>query len=499
MASTKNGELKSINVIAGSHKKVWWQCSHCEHEWQAVVESRALYRRGCPACSNKVCVIGKNDLQTTHPELAKEWHPTENGNLKPTNVTVGYDKRVWWICPKCKGKWQAHIYARTGKDRTGCPYCAGQKVLPGFNDLTTVNPRLAREWHPTKNGDLKPSNIYMNSHQKVWGKCPIGHEYQATVNQRNYAHTNCPKCHSRKSTSFSEQAIFYYVKKLWPNSSNRYKDCFKNKMEFDIYIPELKIAIEYDGIRGHKTDHAHKKETKKYEFCKMHEIRLIRVKEITEQSWNDTADENYYVPEITKRNFQTLEPIIRHLLVSIGNCKQATFEVNIEKNKNEILNYLSKVENSLAEKRPDVAAKWNYEKNGNLTPDKISFGSGEVVWWKCPDCKHEFKKSVNHMTTQNNGCPICRKVQQVKTFAKSIIEKRGSLAKKMPELALEWHPTKNGDLKPTDITTGSVKKVWWKCLKCGYEWQTTIADRSSRHRGCPQCRHAHKNKQLELF
>ena len=39
---------------------------------------------------------------------------------------------------------------------TGCPYCAGRRVLPGFNDLATLFPQVAAQWHPTLNGPLTP-------------------------------------------------------------------------------------------------------------------------------------------------------------------------------------------------------------------------------------------------------------------------------------------------------------------------------------------------------
>ena len=62
-----------------------------------------------------------------------------------------------------------------------------------------------------------------------------------------------------------------------------------------------------------------------------------------------------------------------------------------------------------------------------------------------------------------------------------------NLAKLHPELAKEWHPTKNGDLKPTDVAPKSGQKVWWKCLKNPeHEWQVRIADRASGS-GCPEC------------
>ena len=46
-----------------------------------------------------------------------------------------------------------------------------------------------------------------------------------------------------------------------------------------------------------------------------------------------------------------------------------------------------------------------------------------------------------------------------------MIDKEKSLAYRFPELSKEWHPTKNGDLTPYDVTVGSHKKVWWICSK----------------------------------
>ena len=480
---TKNGDLKPEDVKYGSCEKVWWICSK-GHEFLQSIRQRTCVKLGCPTCANQNILIGYNDFATTHPKIVKEWHPTKNGNLTPSDVIAGSKRKVWWICSN------GHSYEQLLDKRTrrnyNCPYCSGEKVWKGYNDLATINPRLASEWHPIKNGNLKPIDVTGGSGKRVWWKCPIGHEYQAVVRDRNKDNTNCPICNLRKSTSFPEQAILYYVKKLWPNSVNKYKDCFNNTMEFDVYIPELKIAIEYDGAQWHKTDSEYKREVKKYEFCKKNEIFLIRVKEHAKQQWNNTADKIYYVPKINRRNFYPLERIILHLLESIRGLKEPFWAINIEKDKNEILNYLSKIDNSLADMRPDIASKWNYEKNANLTPNMFSVGSNEVVWWKCPDCEKEWKTSINSMTSSRYGCSTCGSIKRGKEFTKLRVMQRGSLAEKMPELAKEWHPTKNGDLTPNDITVGRFKPVWWKCQKCGYEWQSTPNNRK-KGIGCPCC------------
>lgn len=61
------------------------------------------------------------------------------------------------------------------------------------------------------------------------------------------------------------------------------------------------------------------------------------------------------------------------------------------------------------------------------------------------------------------------------------------LATVNPDLAAEWHPTKNAPLLPSQVTGGSSKKVWW-LGKCGHEWEAVISKRSGRGDGCPLCR-----------
>ena len=56
-----------------------------------------------------------------------------------------------------------------------------------------------------------------------------------------------------------------------------------------------------------------------------------------------------------------------------------------------------------------------------------------------------------------------------------------------PELSKQWHPTKNGDLTPYDVTTNSHKKIWWNCIKSDdHIWLSTIANRNYG-RECPYC------------
>lgn len=186
----KNGELTPEQVKACSHKKVWWRCGK-GHSWQASIYARTA-GTGCPVCANRVIVPGCNDLATTHPALAEEWDREKNGDLTPERVGAGYGKKVWWRCEKGHS-WQAAVHTRAEKS-AGCPVCANRKAAPGENDLTTLYPRLAAQWHPTKNGTLAPEDVTPGSSRTVWWQCEQGHAWRAKVLQRVRGASECPYC-----------------------------------------------------------------------------------------------------------------------------------------------------------------------------------------------------------------------------------------------------------------------------------------------------------------
>lgn len=186
---TKNELLTPETVSYGSQRKVWWRCDK-GHEWQAFVFDRSSGNK-CPYCSNKNVWVGDNDLASQMPELAAQWHPTKNGALTPEQVTIGVFRRVWWQCEKGH-EWQAHVFRRSRGD--GCPICANKVLLQGENDLATLHPLLAKEWHPEKNGSLTPDRLITGSHRKVWWRCDKGHEWETSAGARLSKNSGCPVC-----------------------------------------------------------------------------------------------------------------------------------------------------------------------------------------------------------------------------------------------------------------------------------------------------------------
>lgn len=188
---TLNGPLTPADVVAGNRRKVWWKCA-MGHEWQASIASRST-GVGCPVCAGRKVVPGENDLASQFPEVAAQWDHEKNGALTPEGVSPYSNRRVWWVCEKGHG-WPAQIMARTGSG-SGCPYCAGRKVLPGFNDLASQEPEIAAQWHPDLNGALTPDMVTVGSHKKVWWQCPSGHVWKAVVYSRGRGRKcGCPVC-----------------------------------------------------------------------------------------------------------------------------------------------------------------------------------------------------------------------------------------------------------------------------------------------------------------
>lgn len=191
----RNLPLCPEQVTCGSTRKVWWRCA-AGHEWQARVYSRTSKRgKGCPYCNGRRVIAGKNDLATLYPEIAEQWHE-RNLPLKPDQVTGGSNKKVWWKCVEGHA-WQATICTRTRRG-TECPYCKGNKIIVGKNDLATVYPDLAAEWSD-RNLPLRPDQVSYGSGRKVWWVCARKHEWRTMIAHRSLEGSGCPYCSGRKT------------------------------------------------------------------------------------------------------------------------------------------------------------------------------------------------------------------------------------------------------------------------------------------------------------
>ena len=288
-------------------------------------------------------IKGQNDLFTCNPNLAKEWHPTKNGDLSPCDVTAHSNKKVWWI-GQCGHEWPAIVDSRA--NGRGCPFCSGQKVLPGFNDLLTTSPSLADEWNCEKNLPLTPDCVQAGSHKHVWWKCKqCGYEWSAEIRMRSQLGQGCPQCGRVKSGDTFRQTLL------------------RNGI--------LALAAEY----------------------------------------------------------------------------------------------------------PQIAKEWHPTKNNPKTADNYTSASSKKVWWKCSICGYEWPATINNRVYRKSGCPLCA--------GNIIVPGINDLQTKCPAIAAEWHPTKNLPLLPSKTAPFSSEKVWWIC-RFGHEYKCRVSDRQ-KGVGCSEC------------
>lgn len=197
--------IRPSQVTSGSQKSVWWVCDK-GHNWQAEIVAVAVLGTLCPYCAGKLAIPGETDLATLHPDIMQQWDAEKNASIDPTALLPSSHEKAWWKC-QLGHSWQAAVFSRTRKKVAGCPYCAGKKVLPGFNDLATLKPNVAGEWHPGLNGVLRPEDVTLGSNKKVWWQCADGHVWQAAIYSRTRQKgTGCPVCAGMVKAPAPQQA-----------------------------------------------------------------------------------------------------------------------------------------------------------------------------------------------------------------------------------------------------------------------------------------------------
>ena len=314
----------ACEVLPFSNKKVWWQCPE-GHEWEAVVANRSK-GAGCPFCSGNRPVLGQSDLQTTHPRLAAEWAATGNDRL-PSEVSAGSDYVALWVCDQ-RHEWYARVFNRARGGR--CPICVGTTVLAGLNDLATLNPELSAEWHTTRN-KVAPSEVLPFSSKKVWWQCAEGHEWEAKIANRSLGR-GCPICGGR-------QALAGFN---------------------DLVTVRPDLAEEWHPTRNTSRPEDHRPGSNS----------LI---------WWQCPDGHEWKAQVNTRTSGRGCPTCSGQTVSPGH-------------------------NDLLSQRPEVASRWHQSRNSRA-PTEVTVNSGIKVWWQCL-AGHEWEATVASQSRGGN-CPSC--------------------------------------------------------------------------------------------
>lgn len=343
----------------------------------------------------------KNCFASKIPDLINEWHPTKNGKLTPWNVTYGSKIVIWWICLA------KHSWAATPNNRyrgTKCPYCSGLFVID-TNRLSILNPELAKEWHPTKNGKLVPHDVSIGSHQKPWWICPKKHEWQATINMRHGQDTGCPYCSGQKFCK--DNSLF----KLNPKLSLEW-DYIKNKnlTPHDIGINSAKkvwwkcpidsqswLSTTANRIHGNGCPYCANKKVY-IDNC------LATVNSKLAEEWHPEKNGKLMPNNVVAGSK------IKYWWICNKNKKhewQATiYSRNVSNNGCPYCAHQKIcLDNCLATVNSKLAAEWNTYRNGGLTAFDVICGGKEKRWWIC-SVGHEWR-ATGYDRNRGSGCPYC--------------------------------------------------------------------------------------------
>lgn len=476
-----NPNIKVLGEYKNNQTGVACKCKKCKFPGNKAAWNptpHTLYKvDACPICSGKPlhgCFEGYNDLQSQRPELAQEWDYELNEGKKPNEVCIGSTDDAYWKCPIGHPSYKARVGNRVYKN-DGCPVCANRVILVGYNDLATVYPYVAAQWDYKRNKPKTPQQVFPREGNKYYWICPIcGQSYKSLVSNRTTGkgHKQC----SKKGTSFQEQAIYYYVKQVFEDATNR--DTTYG-FELDVFIPSLKTAIEFDGIGYHNKEDSLDKDNKKDQLCIENGIKLYRVRD---PLLPDTKSA-IRITCVEKRR-ENIQLAIIELLSLISPKKSV--DVNVERDYFDILETIAidQKKRSIIYTHPQMAAEWHPTKNLPLKPEFITAGMDVDAWWYCKKHNNVYRQVV-YSRKAGKGCRLCGEEKRIKSRAYNAAKKH-NLVKLYPELAKELLPELNPGLDIANLSARSMKEVIWKCSKHGTIYPKKINLRVDGQ-GCPDC------------
>ncbi len=232
------------------------------------------------------------------------------------NEYKGSSLKLNLYCNKCKD------YPRMSwgdiSQKAGCGICHGLQVGL-YHNLAVQRPDLAKEWHPTKNGNLTPKDITYGSKKKVYWLCSNGHRYLSSINDRTNGGNSCPTCsNQQKESSIATELKSYILSKY--NSKEEYQilknDTTNRWLPYDIYIfggenPEVNgIYIEIHWEQHYKITWWHKKIAENKNITPEEEFEYQKYKDRLKKNF---AKKNGTYIEIDLRKIKTIEQAIGYV------------------------------------------------------------------------------------------------------------------------------------------------------------------------------------------
>jgi len=462
-----NNGPPALALVIGSALKAHWVCD-LGHRFSSEIRK---HKNGfsCPYCVGRRVLAGLNDLATVNPQLAAEWDYSKNAPVLPTEVTGGAAMKAHWLC-KLGHSFQTQIAIR--KQGVGCPFCAGQKVWPGFNDLATKYPNLVFEWDKLGNGGLDPSEVLAGGSSARHWICSNGHSYKLSILRRTSG-GGCQICAGKTVLAGANDlaTVNPELAAEWDYSKNA------PLTPQQVTAGSGKVVF-WLCVQGHSSSSSinNRQHGRKCAFCAGSrvipgETDLATIYPLLASEWDYPRNHPLEPKDVFPKSSQKVSWVCPN---------NHSYSAIISSRSNGTgCPYCSGLRilagwNDLATVKPYLAAEWDHKKNGELTPESVGVSDMSTAHWVCPK-GHAYEQIIAYRSQA--GCPQCS--------GRKVILGINDLATINPDLAKEWDFKKNGDLKPESVSAGSGKKIFWICDQ-NHSYDSAIYARMSGN-GCPFC------------
>ena len=229
--TTENGDVKPRDVFKSSGKNYWFTCDN-GHDFDIQLKN-VTSGQWCSSCHQ---TPSYDRSFASNEKRAACWHATKNGDVKPLDVFKSARKKYWFTCDN------GHDFDIRLNDVTGGNWCPSCHQTPSYEQSFASNEERAACWHITKNGDVKPRDVYKSTNKNYWFTCDNGHDFDIQLKNVTSGQW-CSSCVNKTETH-----VFETLRdKGYDVGEKSNRKMFKTKYRYDIIIDDKKLIVEVDG------------------------------------------------------------------------------------------------------------------------------------------------------------------------------------------------------------------------------------------------------------
>ena len=485
----KKNKDRPENYPPRSNQKAWFKCD-VGHSFNTkisiVFDATKKLSGGCNICGSRIKYLKDgNTIENKFPELIKNWVKEKNHGL-PKDYSPHSIYKAWWYCSTCNSSFKRRIDSITSKQKVYCDKCK-------FIYLPDKFPQLKKIWDTEKNIEKFNEVKAINNPKSYWWKCVVHGSVESSI-YRAVRNNYCEKCVTVSKTSEIEIRLYFELKTIFSDIINQKTI---NKRQVDLFLPEEKIAIEFDGYPWHLGKE--KKDLEKTKIIKKQNIEVLRIRD--EQLINQNFPEAIL---IKKSEYMNPIKVIIKLLTRIKSyVKDSNKIIKInqyienkklinedEYNKARAKFSLADTDRSLSILKK-VCKYFDYKKNFPLTPKHFTQGSHQKVWWLCKNGHSKYLRIVQfrqHSYDEKLDKMKCTRCDLSRRSMNPTKDVKNGVLHNYPNIYYQYDKKKNGKVLRSDVSYQSNKYVWWKCDRDNSSWQAHIWQRTVGDiKHCPKC------------